>query len=82
MARATCRRAGSNSHQQKGVGLRHMSARGVGISDGGCLLESLHHSAKLETSTPGYIAERACREELLDDLAGMMTSPIQCTMDL
>jgi hypothetical protein len=24
--------------------------------------------------TPGYIAERACRDELLD-LAGMMTSP-------
>jgi hypothetical protein len=26
--------------------------------------------------TPGYIAERACRKELLD-LAGMMTSPTQ-----
>jgi hypothetical protein len=26
--------------------------------------------------TPGYIAETACREELLD-LAGMMTSPTQ-----
>jgi hypothetical protein len=34
----------------------------------------LYHSVKLWTSTPGYIAERACREELLD-LAGTMTSP-------
>jgi hypothetical protein len=32
----------------------------------------LHHSVKLQTSTPGYSAERVCREELLD-LAGMMT---------
>jgi hypothetical protein len=26
----------------------------------------LHHSINLRTLTPGYIAERACREELLD----------------
>jgi hypothetical protein len=33
------RRGRDQSHQQKGVGLRHILAKGVGISDGGCLLE-------------------------------------------
>jgi hypothetical protein len=31
-----------------------------------CLPGVLCHSVKLQTSTPGYIAERACREALLD----------------
>jgi hypothetical protein len=36
----------------------------------------LRHSVKLRTSTPGYNAERACREVMLN-LARMMMSPTQ-----
>jgi hypothetical protein len=42
----------------------------------------LRHSVKLRTSTPGYIAEKVYRDELLAHLPGMMTSPTQCTIYL